>query len=189
MPPPLWPPPEIENALQAAADRHGLPVSLLRAVAYIESDFNPRAISDRGALGLMQLMPETARRFGVTDPMDPRQSADGGAAFLAHLLKAQQGETLYALQAYNWGPMNLAKAQAAGKHAPISVKAYGVKVVALAKAYDTIASEPNAKQMELFVEQTKRAAGEVTVGFGAAFFVVLLFVYVAHNGGGRRLLY
>lgn len=180
MPPPLWPPVEIEQALQAAARKHGLPVSLLRAVAYVESAFNPRAISDRGALGLMQLMPDTARMYDVDDPMNVQQSANGGAAFLAKLLHAQRGDTLYALQAYNWGPMRLAQAQAAGNQAPVSVKAYAIKVVGLQKLYETM--DPNTvQQMEMFANKT----GEATLGVGAALFMVLLFVYVTHTGNGR----
>lgn len=95
--------PEVSLALHAAADETGLPVELLRAVALVESGFNPSAISRAGAMGLMQLMPATARSMGVSDPYDPRQSALGGARFLKNLHE-RFGNWTQALAAYNWGP-------------------------------------------------------------------------------------
>lgn len=183
MAPPYWPKVEIEFALQAASRKHGVPISLLRAVAYIESGFDPAAVSDKGAVGLMQLMPATAHQYGVTDLKDPRQSADGGAAFLAKLLEAQKGDTAFALQAYHWGPTNFMMAQARGEQAPLSVKTYALKVIALQKLYDMLDANPKpAEQLELFAKKT----GEATLGIGAALFFVLLFVYFAHDGNGRR---
>ena len=183
MPPPYWPPVEIEFALQAASRKHGVPLSLLRAVAYVESGFDPAAISDKGAVGLMQLMPATAQQYGVMDMRDPKQSADGGAAFLAQLLKAQAGDTIYALQAYNWGPIRWMQAKAQGEQAPIAVKTYALKVVALQKLYDAVEANPKqAQQLELFAQKT----GEATLGVGAAIFMLLLFVYVAAPDNGRK---
>jgi soluble lytic murein transglycosylase-like protein len=76
---------------------------LLEAVAYVESRFNPGAVSPKGALGLMQLMPATARELGV-DPADPRDNAQGGAAYLRRLLVLFEGDLEKALAAYNAGP-------------------------------------------------------------------------------------
>src|SRR5690606_33941939 len=71
----------------AAARRHGVEEAIVRAIMHAESAFNPNALSRAGAQGLMQLMPATARRFGVTNPFDPRQNIDGGVEYLAWLLK------------------------------------------------------------------------------------------------------
>jgi|DewCreStandDraft_4_1066084.scaffolds.fasta_scaffold22296_3 soluble lytic murein transglycosylase-like protein len=87
-----------------AASTYGLESSLLRAVARKESAFQPCAISRSGAMGLMQLMPETAATLGVTDPFDAEQSIFGGARFLRFLLDRFQNDLTLALSAYNAGP-------------------------------------------------------------------------------------
>jgi len=94
---------DFADAIAAAADRHGLDRALLAAVVEVESGFQPKAVSPKGARGLMQLMPATAKRFGVTDPFDPEQSLDGGAQYLHWLLQRFQGRTDLALAAYNAG--------------------------------------------------------------------------------------
>lgn len=91
-----------DHLFRAAAARHGVPAEVLTAVARHESGFNPRAVSHAGAIGLMQLMPGTARGLGV-DPRDPAQAVDGAARLLAgHLNK--YGSLELALAAYNAGP-------------------------------------------------------------------------------------
>lgn len=87
-----------------AAASYGLESSLLRAVARRESGFQPCAVSRAGAMGLMQLMPETAATLGVEDPFDPEQSILGGARFLRFLLDRFQNDLSLALSAYNAGP-------------------------------------------------------------------------------------
>ena len=94
---------DFADAIAAAADRHGLDRALLAAIVEMESGFQPRAVSPKGARGLMQLMPATAKRFGVTDPFDPAQSLDGGAQYLHWLLQRFEGRTDLALAAYNAG--------------------------------------------------------------------------------------
>lgn len=94
-----------EMASQAAR-KYLLPDSFLRSVMKAESAFHPDALSPKGAIGLMQLMPETARQLGV-DPRDPRQNADGGAQYLRELLARYENDpnqVLLALAAYNAGP-------------------------------------------------------------------------------------
>jgi soluble lytic murein transglycosylase-like protein len=86
-----------------AAERHGLDPVLLTAMAQTESAFDPNAVSPRGARGLLQLMPETARRFGVRDSFDATQNVDGGAAYLSWLLERYSGRTELALAGYNAG--------------------------------------------------------------------------------------
>ena len=97
----------VSTALANAAAQTGVPLSLLTQVASTESSFNPSAVSPEGAQGLMQLMPGTAASLGVSNPMDPAQSALGGAEYLEQLYK-QYGDWNTALIAYNEGPGNLA---------------------------------------------------------------------------------
>ncbi len=87
----------------AAADRYGLPRLLVRSVMANESAFQPGALSPKGAIGLMQLMPETARGLGA-DPRDPAQNVDAGTRYLRDLLQKYGGLLWHALAAYNAGP-------------------------------------------------------------------------------------
>jgi hypothetical protein len=91
--------PEIADA----AEKTGLDQRLLSSVIHAESNFQPRAISSKGALGLMQLMPATARELAVRDPFDPQQNVQAGARYLRQLL-GQFGNLNLALAAYNAGP-------------------------------------------------------------------------------------
>ncbi len=82
----------------------GVRPDLVRAVVQVESGYNPRAVSSKGALGLMQLMPETAAELGVSSPLDPDQNIRGGTAYLRQLLDRFSGNEELALAAYNAGP-------------------------------------------------------------------------------------
>lgn len=94
---------------QEVARRHGLDPALVLAVMGVESSFQPDAVSPKGAQGLMQLMPATAKELGVTDPLDPLQNADGGARYLRDLLARYDGDVEKALAAYNAGPGAVAR--------------------------------------------------------------------------------
>jgi soluble lytic murein transglycosylase-like protein len=98
--------PEIELTplIQQAAQHEGLDANLLRAVASQESGFRSCAVSQKGAMGLMQLMPATAQELGVHDPFDPAESLSSGARLLKQLLVRFGGDTALALGAYNAGP-------------------------------------------------------------------------------------
>jgi soluble lytic murein transglycosylase-like protein len=91
-----------------AADKYGLPRWLVRSVMRAESGFQPQAVSPKGAIGLMQLMPGTAQILGA-DPRDPAQNADAGARYLRDLLQMYNGALWHALAAYNAGPGAVAK--------------------------------------------------------------------------------
>jgi soluble lytic murein transglycosylase-like protein len=88
----------------AAARKHGVDPNLVLAVVGVESGFQPGAVSHKGAQGLMQLMPATARDLGVTDPLDPAQNLDGGTRYLRQLVALYGGDLGKALAAYNAGP-------------------------------------------------------------------------------------
>jgi soluble lytic murein transglycosylase-like protein len=89
--------------IEKAASSAAVEPNLLRAVIVVESGFNSRAVSKRGAVGLMQLMPATASRFGVNDPFDPRENVHGGARYLRFLIDRFGNDLKLALAAYNAG--------------------------------------------------------------------------------------
>lgn len=93
-----------KNEIATAATDFGVDIALLRAVIHAESAFNPMAVSNKGAQGLMQLMPGTAGDLGVTDAFDVSQNIRGGARYLAQLLKDFNGDAQLAAAAYNAGP-------------------------------------------------------------------------------------
>ena len=95
---------EYLSLAKKAASRYNLDHRLLTSMMRAESNFNPKAISSRGACGLMQLMPETARQLKVQDIFDPKENIEAGARYLRDLLEAYHQELPLALAAYNAGP-------------------------------------------------------------------------------------
>ncbi len=96
-------PDRLERLVRDVAERHSLDPALLKAVIGVESGGNPKAISRKGALGLMQLVPATAERFGVGNAFDPVQNLEGGASYLRLLLNRYNGDLTKSLAAYNAG--------------------------------------------------------------------------------------
>lgn len=111
------------------ADKYKLDASLIKAVITAESNFNPRAVSRKGAKGLMQLMPSTARELGVQNPFNPEQNIEGGTKYLKYLLGKFDGNLKLALAAYNAGPNRVQKAGAVP--AIKETRGYVKKVMAL----------------------------------------------------------
>src|ERR1051326_715713 len=96
------PPSTFRDAVDQIAERHKLPPLLVHSVIKVESNYNPNAVSSKGALGLMQLVPSTARRFGVSNSFDPSQNVDAGVRYLRYL-QDLFGDDRLAIAAYNAG--------------------------------------------------------------------------------------
>lgn len=123
---------DLKKHISRCAEKYNIDEELIRAVIQVESGWKPDAVSSKGAGGLMQLMPATARMLGVDDPFDPEQNIEGGVKYLARLTDKYDGDVELALAAYNAGP---AKVDAAGG-APFSVtRRYVENVMALYHRY------------------------------------------------------
>jgi soluble lytic murein transglycosylase-like protein len=120
--------------IRAAADRYKLPEPLLLAVMAVESNFDQRALSEKGAMGLMQLMPATAKDMYVGDAWDPAQNIDGGARYLRILANQYGGDMVKTLAAYNAGPEAVRRAGGAVPDIP-ETREYVQRVVALYQAF------------------------------------------------------
>lgn len=120
-----------DDLIVEQAERHGVRQSLVRAVIQVESAFNPWARSPKGAMGLMQLMPVTAREFGVGDAFDPAENVRAGVAYLRRLLDRYDNDEVLALAAYNAGPGAVDRY---GQRVPpyVETKNYVVRVNSLA---------------------------------------------------------
>jgi hypothetical protein len=97
------PSPEINEVINQTASRLQIDPQLVDAIIRVESEYHPRALSRKGAMGLMQLVPETAQRFGVQNPFNIKQNIEGGTSYLKHLLNVFGGDIPLSLAAYNAG--------------------------------------------------------------------------------------
>lgn len=92
-----------DRIIQKAALKHDVPNDLIHSIIHAESDYNSQAISPKGAIGLMQLMPETAKEYGVKNLYDPKENIEGGVKYLKDLIKIYNKKTDLVLAAYNAG--------------------------------------------------------------------------------------
>lgn len=92
-----------DKIIKAVAEKYNLEASLIHSIIRTESDYNPHCISSKGALGLMQLMPETAKIYGVGNPFEPRDNIEGGVRYLKDLINLYDRRTRFVLAAYNAG--------------------------------------------------------------------------------------
>jgi hypothetical protein len=95
--------PEISQLVEQTASRHRVDPQLVHAIIKVESAYDPLAVSSKGAMGLMQLIPETAHQLGVANPFDPQENIEGGVTYLRHLLNVFGGDLNLSLAAYNAG--------------------------------------------------------------------------------------
>jgi hypothetical protein len=150
-----------EPIIQEAAVTHKIRPDLVRAVIEVESGFDPTAVSRVGALGLMQLMPDTARLLGVDDPLDPEQNIFGGAKYLGMLIDRFDGNVALAVASYNAGPTAVARYR--GRIPPYrETRGYVKKVRAAQDDWLRESGEDALEPFELHpalfkVEKTKRA--------------------------------
>lgn len=103
------PDPQIEKLIRQVSEQHGVDPELVKAVAKAESNFNPYAVSYKGAKGIMQLLPGTAKRFGVSNVFDPKQNLEGGVKFLKFLIEMFPDNLPRILAAYNAGEIAVIK--------------------------------------------------------------------------------
>ena len=125
-----------DEYFKKAAKMYGVSESLLKAIAKAESNFNPNDVSSAGAIGIMQLMPETAKGLGVKNPYDPEQNIMGGAKCIAQKLKEFNGDVRLALAAYNAGSGAVKR----NGGVPSYCKSYISKVLSYKEAYETAAA-------------------------------------------------
>ena len=121
------------DEVRAAAAEFGVEEAIVRAIMHAESAFNPNALSRAGAQGLMQLMPATARRFGVTNAYDPAQNIRGGVEYLAWLLKRFNGDLTLAAAGYNAGEGAVDRHKGVPPYS--ETQRYVVRVAQLAERY------------------------------------------------------
>jgi hypothetical protein len=163
----------VDRLVESSARRNGLDPALVRAVVRAESDNDPAAISPKGARGLMQLMPATAKRFGVEDAFDATANLDGGARYLRWLLNRYSGDLARSLAAYNAGETAMDWAVAQDRRLPpyAETRTYVARVMA---SYELLSGQPvsqrGAQTSLTATEPAKRTIRRETNGRGGVVF-------------------
>jgi soluble lytic murein transglycosylase-like protein len=159
---PATPPPvSLEQHVARAGETNGVDADFIRSVIQAESGANPKAVSRKGAQGLMQLMPATATKLGVKDSFDPAQNVNAGAQFLRELLERYHGDAAKALAAYNAGPLRVQQYggvppyQETRQYVARVIRDYNRRKAAAAKIAPTI-----KKKQQLATTKPPRALGE-----------------------------
>jgi len=134
---------DIKTLIHSTSNKYGVPESLVNAIVKTESDFNPNDRSPVGAMGLMQLMPATAKDLHVSDPFDPAQNLDGGVRYIRTLLTRYDGNLVKALAAYNWGMGNVERKHL--DHMPPETRNYISKITGLLSSGNNIAFNSGAR--------------------------------------------
>ncbi len=152
---------DIDTAIEEAAARHNVDPNLVRAVVKVESNFNPNAVSRKGAMGLMQLMPSTARQLKVKNPFDPEQNVDAGVRHLKQLLESYGGDIKLTLAAYNAGAGAVARSSGVPRYAEtqnyvrrITNLYYGGPVEAGGVTHDPVRIQRDARGV-LYISNTE----------------------------------
>jgi soluble lytic murein transglycosylase-like protein len=141
--------------IKQASERYGVPEQLVKAVIRVESAFNPRAVSPKGARGLMQLMPQTASLLGVRDSFDPAENIDGGVRHLRHLLERFGNDLRLALAAYNAGEQAVTTYRGVPPYA--ETQGYVAKILSLVNGSESAAPTASAESRPDALSRTYRA--------------------------------
>ncbi len=158
----------LPDVVNQASDRHLIDADLIASVIHAESRENPRAVSPKGAQGLMQLMPETATKLGVRDAFDPAANVDGGTRYLRELLELYNYDLVKALAAYNAGPQRVQQYRGVPPYRETRayvaaiVKDFNRKKLAQRKAAEAKAARPTAARARTAKPRPARA--KVAVG-------------------------
>jgi soluble lytic murein transglycosylase-like protein len=150
-------PANIDQLVDQTASRFQVDPELIRAIVRVESGYDPKAISSKGAMGLMQLIPATAQRFGVANPFDPKQNLEGGVNYLKYLLALFGGDLSLSLAAYNAGEHSVQRS--GGIPAIPETRDYVRKVTSIYQTGDapppakTTPKEPPKAPIKRYVDQ------------------------------------
>jgi len=133
---------DYDHIISTKSYKYNIEPAIIKAVITAESNWNPRAISQKGAIGLMQLMPTTAEDMRVSNPFDPEENIEGGTKYLRHLLNRFNGDLDLALAAYNAGP---ARVERTG-----GIPAIPETIQYVKKVNSIYNSKPKAKQLRIY---------------------------------------